>query len=144
MFMSSVWMCHVAAFCIFRCKAMWSTAHRYYSTGAGHSVPLKQFTHPLALKNLWERDIYTKHIYAALMLYAERGGIKIWIVNFSIICLSTGCTVVLEDYCYCDELLQWNLSSCIEIPPEYAVYTQKVHTWLVLYEKRCDPKTSLL
>jgi len=34
------------------------------------------------------------------------------------ICLSTGCTVVLEHYFSSDGLLQWNLS-CIERPPVY-------------------------
>jgi len=31
-------------FCIFLYKALWSTAHGYYSTVAGHSVALKQFS----------------------------------------------------------------------------------------------------
>jgi len=35
---------------------------------------------------------------------------KIQMVNFSMICLSSGCMVVLEHYCSCDGLLQWNLS----------------------------------
>jgi len=60
MFMSSEWMCHVAVFCILLCKVMWSTAHRYYSAGASHSVALKQFSpSSLAFKNLWgKRLIY--------------------------------------------------------------------------------------
>jgi len=59
--MSSVWMCHVVFFCIFLCKAMWSTAHGYYFTGAGHSVPLKQFTHPLTF--LWgKRYLYKTYL----------------------------------------------------------------------------------
>jgi len=114
MFMSSVWMCHVA---IFLCKAMWSTAHGYYSTGAGHSIALEQFSPSSCIQELVRKETYlltktcyAKHIYAALMLYTERKGKKIWTVDFSIIYLSTGCTVVLEHYCSCDGLLQWNLS----------------------------------
>jgi len=103
-------------FCIFLCKAMWCTAHGYYSTGAGHSVALKQFRP--SSRTYEERDLfinksicYTKHIYATLMLHTG-----IWTVNFSMICLSTGCMVVLEHYSSCDGLLQRN-QSCIERPP---------------------------
>jgi len=76
MFMSIVWMCHVAVFCIFLCKAMWCTAHGYYSASAGHSVALKQFSPSSCIQELMRKDLFinknTKHIYAALMLYTER------------------------------------------------------------------------
>jgi len=81
MFMSSVWMYHIAIFCTFLCKAMWSTAHRYYSAGAGNSVALKQFSPSSCILRketyLLTKTCYTKHIYAAFMLYTERRGIKI-------------------------------------------------------------------
>jgi len=83
MFMSSVWMCHVVVFCsIFLCKARWSTAHRYYSAGAGHFVALKQFSQSSCIQELMRKETYlltktcyTKHNYTALMLYTERRGI---------------------------------------------------------------------
>jgi len=43
-------------------------------------------------------------------------------VNFSMICLSTCCTVVLEHYCSCDGLFTVEpvlKGTCIEIPPVY-------------------------
>jgi len=78
MFMSSVWMCRVAVFCIFLWKAMWSTAHGYYSAGAGHSVALKQFGPSSCIQELMRKEIYllTKTyviqnilFYATLMLH---------------------------------------------------------------------------
>jgi len=86
MFMSSVWMCHVAGFfCIFLCKVMRSTAHRYYSAGAGHSVELKQFSPSSCIQELIKKETYLltktcyiKHIYATLMLHTERRGLKIY------------------------------------------------------------------
>jgi len=159
MFMSIVWMCHVAVFCIFLYKAMWSTAHRYNSSGAGHSVALKQFSPSSCIQELMRKETYlltkncyTKHIYTALMLYTERRGIKKY--ERSMIYLSTGCTsVVLEHYCSCDGLLQWNLSwrepvlkgTCLERPPKNSLNKQFIPTkyihvflWLVLSKKRCD------
>jgi len=54
---------------------MWSTAHGYYSTGAGHSVALKQFSPSSCIQELLRKETYlltknicyTKHIYTALM-----------------------------------------------------------------------------
>jgi len=117
MFINSMWMCRVAVFCIFLCKVMWFTAHGYYSAGAGHSVALKQFSPYSCIQGLMRKKpylltktCYTKHIYTTLMLHTERKGLNIWTANFSMICLSTGCMMVLEHYCSCDGLLQWNLS----------------------------------
>jgi len=67
MFMSSTWMCHVAVFCIFLCKAMWFTAHRYYSVGAGHSVALKQFSSSSCFQELMRKENYLLQKY--IMLY---------------------------------------------------------------------------
>jgi len=56
MFMSSAWMCHVAVFCTFLYKTMWSTAHRYYSTCAGHSVALKRLSS--CIQELMRKETY--------------------------------------------------------------------------------------
>jgi len=111
-------MCHVAIFCIFLCKAMLSTAHRYYSACAGHSVALKQFSPSSCIQELMRKETYLltktcyeRHIYTALMLYTERRGIKKNMNGkFLHDILFNWCTVVLEHYCSCDGLLQWNLS----------------------------------
>jgi len=51
---------------------MWSTAHGYYSAGAGDFIALKQFSlfsYIQELKtNLLTKICYTKQIYTALML----------------------------------------------------------------------------
>jgi len=105
MFMSSAWILFFFFFfCFFLCKAMWSTAHGYYSAGAGHSVALKLFE---------ERDLfinknicYTKHIYTTLMLHTERRGLKIYIYMNSKFLHD-----MLVNWLYsCDGLLLWNLS----------------------------------
>jgi len=51
-------MCHVAVSCIFLCKAMWSTAHVYYSADAGHSVALKQFSPSSFIQDLVRKETY--------------------------------------------------------------------------------------
>jgi len=66
MFMSSVWMCHVAVFCIFLSKAIWSTAHGYYSTGGGHSVALKQFSPSSCIQELMRKDLTKTCIFIQL------------------------------------------------------------------------------
>jgi len=55
MFMSSAWMLFI---CTFLCKAMWSTAHGYYSAGAGHSVALKQFSPSSCIQKLMRKETY--------------------------------------------------------------------------------------
>jgi len=69
-------------FCIFLCKAMWSTAHGYHSAGAGHSVAIKQFN--TSSRTYEERDLfinknicYSKHIYTTLMLHTGIRNINI-------------------------------------------------------------------
>jgi len=92
--------------------------HGYYFAGAGHSVALKQFSLSSCLQELTRKETHllNKHMLCKTYLcsfnvvYKKKRYAKIWMVNFSMICLSTGCTVVLEHYCSCDGLLQWNLS----------------------------------
>jgi len=120
MFMSSAWMCHVAVFYIFLYKAMWSKAYGYYSAVAGHSVALKQFSPSSCIQELIRKETYyllTKTYLCKTYLYKFNVACryyKIWMVNFSMICLSTGFMVVLEHYCSCDWPLQWN-QSCREL-----------------------------
>jgi len=76
-------------FCIFLCKSMCSTAHRYYSAGAGHSVAL---AHPQKLirkeTHLLTKTYVIQNIFN--VVYREKRYKKIWMVKFSMICLSTG------------------------------------------------------
>jgi len=139
MFMSSAWMCHVAVFCIFLYKAMWSTAHRYYSTGARHSVALKQFSPSSCIQELMKKETYIKTCYAkyintGLMLHR---GIKIWTVNISVILISGGgrhFTVILEHFCSCDGPLQWNpfwrgtFTTCLQRPSWNSLNKQFIPT----------------
>jgi len=126
MFMSSVWMCHVA---VFLSKP----------TGAGHSVALKQFSPSSCIQELMRKET-SKNIcygYAALMLYTERRGIK------NITSPWYACRLVVWWY-YTLLFLWWTITvepvlkgTCIERSlvykdylkfSEQAVYTHKVHT----------------
>jgi len=63
--------------------------------------------------------LYKTYLYKFNVAYRYK---KIGTVNFSMICLSTGFTVVLEHHYSCDGLLQWNQSwkgTYIERPPVY-------------------------
>jgi len=109
MFMSSEWMCHVAFFCIFLYKAIWSTAHRYYPAGAGHSVALKKFTPSSCIQELMRKEtylltmLYKTYVYNFNVAYRYK---KIWTARYA-------CKLIVrwyEHYCSCDGLLQWNLS----------------------------------
>jgi len=63
-------------FCIFLYKAMWSTAHRYYSAVADHSVALKQSSPSSCIQELMSKETYlltktyvTQNIYKFNVAY---------------------------------------------------------------------------
>jgi len=87
---------------------MWCTAHGYYSAGAGHSVALKQFSPSSCIQELVRKETYL--LTKTYMLY------KTYLYTFNVAYRykkyeqQTGFAVVLEHYCSCAGLLQWNLS----------------------------------
>jgi len=88
-------MYHVAVFCIFLCKGLWSTAHGYYSVDAGHSIVLKQFGPSSCIQDLMRKETY---LLTKNMLY------KTYLSNF--LMLHTGIKNMNDKFLY-DMFVDW-------------------------------------